>query len=257
MAEEENKLLKYWPLWGAALIAFGAEYLLFYYSVFNIQIMEFIEWSEIVQSFLSRAVILVFFGLLGTIQIFLIQNNNDREMEQRNYELAINERRLAKRIQFYFYSYSIFFWLLLGELLVYFVNLKLHFLVHMSTWWLSIAIYLSIMTFLIVINEIRLKIANLNATDDYKTYVSYTFVLFVAFCTIAFLAYKEAKSVIDQGIVNMSITSTSDSALIIGKNDKYVGKTKNFVFLYNDSSKTTRVISASIIKEIKFNASFH
>lgn len=259
MDSKKEILLKYWPIWSVALVFFGAEYLVFYYSEFNIDILQFIEWSEIIQSFLSMIVILVFFGLLGTIQIFIIQRNEDRERENDAYIKSTNEKRFLLRLKLYFIGYSIFFWLLIGNYLLKLLGLIFSFFKDKSSWLGPLITYAIAMLVLITFNEISLKIRNLNSSPFYKKYITYTFILAAAFITIAYFSSSQAKSVIEKKPYNAIIQTKNDGNIVSNDSTIYIGKVKNFIFLYTSTSKSTTILPIDEVKRItiKVNKNSH
>ena len=254
MESKKEILLKYWPILGVALIFFGAEYIVFFYSEFNIDILQFIEWNEIIQSFLSIIVILVFVGLLGTIQIFIAQRNEDRERENEAYIKSTNEKRFLLRLKLYFIGYSVFFWLLIGNYILRLLGLIFSFFKDKSSWLDPLITYGITMLVLIAFNEISLKIRNLNSSPFYKKYITYTFILAAAFIAIAYLASFQAKTVIEKKPYYAIIQTKNDGNIVSNDSTIYVGKVKNFIFIYTSTSKSTTILPIDEVKRITIQA---
>lgn len=251
MENKDQSLIKYWPLLGALLVAFGAEYLIFYYAVFNIPIMDFIEWGEIIQSFFSHIVVFIFLFLLGAFQVFIIQGKHEVEKERKVYTLEFSKQPFWKRLISYFRQYSVFFWITFGSLSVDFLSAHFKILESKSTWLDSIKYYVGAMVLVVILNEIRIKIDNHNYSNSQRFFFISVLFLLASFISIAYFAEREAKSLIEsEERYIATIETKSNTTIKSTRTNIYVGKTKSFIFFFDVPTKKATLYPADEIKQL-------
>lgn len=102
MILEKNKLLKLIPVFGAFFILFGIIKLLVYYNAFNVNIFNYLEFTEIITSFL-KDIFIIIIGMGGGLLLnFFEENRRTIETRENVYNSLLDENKFWKRFWVYF-----------------------------------------------------------------------------------------------------------------------------------------------------------
>ena len=228
------------PYIGPLIILFGVIRLIFFYSFFGVKIVNYLELSEILTSFLDVLVIAIIFvtfiiGMLlpSLFDPILIGN------ETKN----LPKPRKQKGI-----------WGIVAFAICMLVAL-LHFIFvgsgkHIQTYRVySYCLFFAIATTIAGLSLIKPS----NKTTFLKPTLWGLMIFSFIFLAIIFGTYLNFRSIrIDRSNINIRVTV--DTLQL--KNDSfhyYIGNTKNYLFYYDDSARRTYVYPMSRVKDISFD----
>ena len=234
-----DKLLKISSLSGAVLIFCGVLKLIIYYSAFDIKIVEFLRFSEIITSFLDDINILLIYGLAMIIQSIPLLNYMHRRSKLSADEFYNTILIYIYRRKYRFISFFIGVAIVLCILL--FINVvSLNYLVI----YVLIFCVIQSLTYLVMSHTEESKIE----ISDASAAVSVVITVGIAILLLAQRDIQETKS----GRVTATI-HLADKTIVCNRISKqfYIGKTDDFLFVRR-SDNTSICIPISEIKQIDF-----
>ncbi len=234
-----DRLLKISSLSGAVLIFCGVLKLIVYYYAFNIRIVEFLSFSEIITSFLDDINLLLIYVLVMLIQTIPLMNylhrksNLDIETFYNNLLVIVYGKKYRFIVLFVILS------LILGLLLLFDV-LSLNYVVI----YVLIFCLIQTLTYLSMskASDGKVEITDANAIILFPIIIS---------ASILLLAQRDIIET-KKGRVTASIQTSAE--LIDCDNDSgnlYLGKTDNFIFVKRKSGYT-ECIPISEVRKLKF-----
>src|SRR5688572_22936951 len=173
-SENKNRTIQYLPYVGSFIIFLGVTRLIFYYSSFGINIVSFLEFSEIITSFLDIIVIASIFIIFSFIQYFLMVSRKDEERKGKKRERILNETSFFKRLWLYLslYDWSVL-WFPIGCIIASIVG-KIFKIESLS--WQSVLDYVivsySIFVLAVIKDEINLQHKRLNTGNLFQNFTS-------------------------------------------------------------------------------------
>lgn len=236
-----NKLTKISPIAGSLLVFCGVLKLIFYYSYFNIKIIEYLEFQEIITSFLGDINILIIFGFTMLLISFLFLNFIEKKIK-----LPIDE--IIEKTYIFLYPrrfrYSFFFFsILLFQILI--VKLKIIDLNYVVIYFMAFCT-IQTLTYLFFHKE--------NEKVEIPTFYG-TLIISISIC---FSLYLFSRHDIDKTIKNdNNVIVFSDIGTFNCNNvtkNIFIGKTNKFVFVFIDSNKSSVVIPEEKINRIDINS---
>lgn len=235
-----NKIIKFSSLSGALLIFFGFLKLVIYYSYFNLEIVNFIAFSEIITSFLDDINILVFFGCIMALQSGPIMNYFHKKSKLKIEELF----DIIMEVIYKFKLWYILFYIVILTFLMLLLLFETTSLNYFVVYFMTICI-LQILTYFLVkkVDDGKYEISTFNVGIS----------IFIGLIVGVFLlAHHDIENIESQKrIVKIE---TSDSTFECNSNNSwvYLGKTDQFLFLHNLNAKSNVIIPSSELKIIEF-----
>lgn len=261
-----KNLITYLPLFGAYFIFYGAINLITYYSQFNIPIIQYINISEII-SYFVKDIILISILYIIVISAYFVYSYWDRKYSKkqnekldnylRNIDKEIDDFQLptkkeeleeqrsraekikqsivtAKEASDSFYSRQRL-WLLIIAMIVI---IAIGYFTYISGWLYGLQLILSCL--------VSASIASF--TRNLKLLLV-ILALIIPLITAFFSALRSAQQVLQQnkGIVIEFTDKRYNSA-----NNIYLGKTEDYIFVYNEDSQSSTVLSVDKIESIQF-----
>lgn len=235
-----EKIVKITPLAGAILVFCGVLKLIFYYSHFDIQIIDYLEFQEIITSFLGDINIIIIFIMTMTLITFATLN-----LVRRKTKLQLDHifEQMLISIYPHRFKYSIFFvilaLLLLGLMEFEFVqfNYLLIYLITFST--------AQTLTYLFLTKE-----------DDGKVDIPNFYGLVVIGVSLSISIFLFAEKDLQKIKLNQHETriSTADETIVCNRETQnlYIGKTNKYVFLRINQTNSTLVIPNDKIIQYEF-----
>lgn len=233
-----DRIIKMTPLAGALLIFSGVLKLIFFYSHFNIRIIDYLEFQEIITSFLGDINIIIVFGMIMTLITFITLNflGNKTKLPLDN---------LFENLLVFLYPkrFIIFFIFLAAIILTLcLIHCKI---VGYNYFVIYLLIFFSIqsLTYLFLHKE---ESGNVDIPNFYGILI-----LGVALSvSLYFLAKHDIQEVeksnmtiiLDKGPIDLNAQTKN----------LYIGKTSKFVFVKMDSLNSTIVIPIEQIKQYEF-----
>ena len=238
-----EKLIKLFPLFTAYVILLGIWRLTIYYNNFNINVIDFLNFSEILTSFLDKAIlvistiilVLTLFGL-----IFLL-------FEDSIYK--VNVTKGYKPIL-----------IILISLILLFADLIYHTLEpsqdKVSLWRVIAKIIVNFLVFAIF-SFFYIKGLIKKKQKNQQLYFHIFVLLFTVIGFFSFNSLAKYNSYLNYDIKRnkkyMNVSFILDDRLIQGDSTHYyIGKTNNYLFFYDEEKDKTTVYPMNRIKEISF-----
>ena len=248
----EEDLVKYVSILSGFLIFIGIVKMDAYYGAFNIRITNFLEFSEIITSFLGD--ISLSLGLVTVLIVTSTLFNSDSNAYKNNefYDRFNKETNRVKRfVAFVKYGKSL--------LLLYLSYNLIHICIDLIrrgyidyTAIIEFDIAFAVLFLAIFFNaELDLKYLNRNYSkyklDIYKSLIF----LFVLYFFIGLFTTLEVSTVRNDNKYEGTEIHLNDSSTILSdKNQYYIGKTNSYIFMYNERSKKAIVYPMSEVRKI-------
>lgn len=244
MIDYSKELSKLLPYSSAALVFLGTSKLYFYYSRFGINIVSFLDFGEVITSFLDVVIALIFVLSYSWIQFVSPTKNEPVEILNGDNDTRKNKRK------------NEIFWILM-------ILLNLGVVIYLSYEW-AIRNYRTFIFFIIVtlvailFVRVLLRIVKNTSSNFYKQLAKLSIVVLVSEMLIIFLSFSEYTEVVyndkylDTKIQFNSEVLNSDGAFLFtsDKTKFYIGNTSNYIFIYDSKSKVTEIIPMSKVVKI-------
>lgn len=239
-----TKLIQYSGLLGTFLITCGALKFYIYYKMFNISILRFFEFQEILTLFLDN--ILAYLGVLvfTTIFILLLHSNIESDLKSNSIStisLLLGQKKLI--IGFIIFA-------LLCVIFYYFKTKGVNVIdfIYLVVLILICFIFLPFLYIYMYKTISHLNNNNLQFEDIYFSLFSTLLVFYTVFT-----AYNEAKKVKqDHYYKGVTIIFNDLSKFESSDSEYFIGSSKNYVYTYSEISKAGTVHSISNVKSIIF-----
>jgi hypothetical protein len=234
-----EELLKNTGIISGLLIFFGFLELYFYYTNFHVNIINFLELSEILVIFLGDLFILAFLTILLLIYYYFFYKNEFPDkiiMAYKNADFKDRIKRYLRKISGYilvgtFYFSAVWF---IGR------NRDLVLYTFLVTWGplLSLSIIRVIQMEFIIRNN--------------KFFPHFLFIIFtLCVSSILFFIAVMKADFVKSGLYKGTEVQINDTILKSDITEYYIGNTKNYIFFYNDTAKVARIFPMGAVKEIK------
>lgn len=235
-----DKLTKITPIVAASLIFLGVLKLMLYYSYFNIKIIDYLDFQEIITSFLGDINILILFGLI-MILTSLFTINTISKSTKTHFEKVLD--RLETYTYIHRVKYLIFFAitiLTLGTLLLYGIINYNYFVIYV--------IVFSVFQFQSFLSLTKNENNEIDIPNFYMTVI-----LGISLTTSIFLLSQKQIKESEKQIIevrlkmeNKTITCSKESKNI------FIGKTNKYSFIRMNNSKTTIVVPNEKILQYEY-----
>ncbi len=235
-----DKITKLIPLSGGLLVFCGVLKLIFYYSYFNVHIIAYLEFQEIITSFFGDINIIIIFGMTMTLITMMMLN-----LLRKSSNLQLEEIMKKLLILLYPVRYKYFFWFLIAVLiqigLLYFKILPLNYLMIYLISFCSI----QMLTYLFLSKEE-------NGEIDIQNFYGIVIMGVSLSLSIYLFARKDIRTTEMNGIETQIVMK--DNIVNCNKRTKnlYIGKTNKFVFVKIDSTNSTLIIPIEQITKFEF-----
>jgi hypothetical protein len=235
-----DRIIKLTPLAGALLIFSGVLKLIFFYSHFNIRIIDYLEFQEIITSFFGDINIIIVFGIIMILVTFVTLNFLGKKTR-----LPLDELFANILVVIYPNRFKLFFGFLAGIFitlcLIYFGIIGCNYVVI----YLLTFFCIQMLTYLFLHKEESGKV-------DIPNFYG-LLLLGISLSTSLFLLARHDIQVVEN--INSNTTIILDDEVIkINKQTKnmYVGKTSKFVFIKMDSLHSTIAIPVEKVQRYIF-----
>ena len=245
-----KKIIKYLPLLSAFLIFNGFLKLYLYYDHWDIKIIEYLDFSEILLSFLSDINIFVL-GLIIYIfpRLFSLALINTFDKKQQATSLDLNSKNQTNHSEKTFFDINEYLpyyspWVFFIVSIILTVISSWMFFNNFTLLWLYIGIPLLSYS----LYNLLILLENLLPMEDFLVgIVIFPTIIAFTYC----LAFREIKT-IEQNI-GQKITTiyTENETITTSKNNILLGKTQKFIYLFDNVTNCTRIIPSDKIKSIE------
>jgi len=235
------------------LIGMGAIKLILFYKSFNFNVIEFIELTEVLILFLNDIFYLIIMIIMGVIFEFVQTSKYELNKIQNIQNEIKQSEKFGKRIKNYYKLYKEGLWAILvfgiTDLAIYITSKTTNENIHLLFIFTG-ALCLT----MIVWAEIKLKIKRLSG-DNVSTRMNNFIVIFIIIS--AFFSnniFNEIRSVKKDKIyygTEIHYQKFDDKIKFISDSTSYyIGKTKNYVFIFQELNNTTKIIPVKNINQI-------
>lgn len=250
-----KRLVEISPIIGSFLIFIGFFKLYFFYNHWGINIISYLDFSEIILSFMNDLNILIFFFILLLIQmiigvttIFTI----DKKMKKKGTENAIvidsnlNNETIEQSIDSSQNIIDKFDDAIKKEFMAVFIGITFVTLLSLTLFLIFVKTIFLYLTFICFVQFILLITEKMEL--DSKSQIQTVFVLTLIGFTIgrSWFDIKQTESF--PKIVSIQ---TDDSIYVTNNSLISLGKTNNFYFLYDRAKTQAVILPSSTIKKIK------
>ncbi len=251
--QQPLKLSNYLPYLGSFIIFLGVTRLIFFYSAFGISIVNFLDFSEIVTSFLDIIVISVFLFATSILQGFMLRDKEIQHLKDGIRKKILEEEHLLKRL-----------WLhtiLCKELIIGGLILTTsYFILHCFNKDITIAsiawgaaFFVICFVLLVIIREISRIHHKSNSSIHYRRFIAILFYTSLFSGLVISYAHKQADNIKkNKSTFGVTITLDNDQTLVSDSSNYYVGKTLNYLYIYHEKDNTADVIPINRVKQITF-----
>jgi len=235
-----NRLVKISSFSGAVLIFCGVLKLIFFYQSFDISIVDYLSFSEIITSFLDDVNLLLIFFIIMTLQSLPVINLV-RKKSKMNTDDFYNH--LMSVIYPYRYRYVLLFAIVFA--LISILLLTSVFYINYFLIYCLIFCTIQIMTFITIYKD-----------DDNKIDITNSSILISVTISIIFAIFLLARHNIQNACTGQDSVTIRTNDTIINCNSQtgiiYLGKTDSYIFLKDMKNQTSSVIPVREIKELSF-----
>lgn len=241
--------LKAIPVFVIATTVLGYLHLASYYYLFDIKIINYIDFSEIPLLFFNTSILLMFFVLMVVVINFqILQKSQKKEIQFENELNKIDDIRLKqekkvireeqskksiRRIKLYVKIFSVL--IVISGLIT-----GLVFKQYIS---MTLILIFGIISFLLF--EKIVKVINVGRERNQKEHFLLFFSIIYLFFTSLITLSAKIKESYDIKYGNKEIINTSfvynEKKIKTDKKVKYIGETKNYIFLYDTFQKSTHI----------------
>lgn len=244
-----ENLIKTTTLIGTFIIFNGVLYLSIYYSNFGINIFSYLEFTEIITSFLdSIKIILIFFGiyLLNIIFPMVLASSTLNKIEeqqipdaQKDHRTNIFIRSLKKGMWI-----SVIIAIVIGGLLLFdFFTI--------NKWLIYFLCFVSFNLVQTLAEKLENSFILFFGEKHFESF--YIALIFVLPFTVYTIVFAEYNSLIKyKSAQKITLVDNDNCLLNLNNEDVFIGKSSKYIFLYNFKEKYSQSISLDNIKTIKY-----
>lgn len=244
-----DKLKEYFPLISALLLILGTVRIIVFYSFFGIDITTYIDLSEIftlsLSFFISSAIFLILTILIVLIMAsYDLKGNNTLSVDYTDMSLLNSPRRNMIAIAYYILTFSVI--IASGVLFVYGPSRQ-----RITYDFALVAIPMALLVPPLLPswhNAIARKYKNLFEKElESKFIFIFTVLVLMAMLSTLYTRTTARKVLYSEDLVQMTY---NNKIIKTDSTYKYIGKTKNYIFFYNTTTKAADTYSASEVKFI-------
>lgn len=238
------------PYLGSFIIALGIVKAYFYYKEFNILITEYLELGEALLLFSSDIMPLAIGLLLGIILNFLLYNNNDIKRVSVFDEKIRNTNSFLGRLKLYLKNYiliaALFFMNFIFWVVTFFIAPPNHQKFLIDSFFF---VFSCLLLLLIVVEEFKIAYDKKTGKEMPKQNQGLIILVMALFIISIGSSERDAffkKYTNDSLIYKMKLVN--QKLLITSLDTTYLGKTKNYLFLYSKSRNESIVLKNESIE---------
>jgi len=235
-----NRIIKLTPLVGSLLVFCGVLKLIIFYSHFNVRIIDYLEFQEIITSFLGDVNIIIVFGITMTLISFATINFISKKAKLPLEDLFERLLILLYPHRFkYFISFLLIIFFIYGFILYGIIGYS-YLIIYLLTFCT-----IQMLTYLFLSKE-----------ENGKVEITSFYGILIFGISLSFSIYLFAQHDIEN--INKSISETTiqleNEIIHCNRSTKniYIGKSSEYVFIKVDSSNSTLVIPSEEVLKYEF-----
>ncbi len=257
---DKEDFFKFLPSLGSILIFLGVLKLSIYYSFFNIEIVNYLTFPEILISFFNDIIVIVITLIVAFVFALIILSSKSRKKEKETLSTIVENNytkgkkyfstatiQSSKSKRSILEAIIIFVLLVIfGYLLFYKINTKLSIL------WLILLYCLTNYSILRLSDKLLDNYISLykKMPNTLLSWAGYSFLVFASM--ICYRAVYTFISVKNLKVNNGVIFQVDDNIVISDNSNYYIGKTQHYLFVFNEKTNETSVYPMNRIKMLSF-----
>jgi len=245
------------PYFSSYIILLGVTRLIFFYSEFGVPIINYLDFTEIITSFLDYIVFTLLSFSLSALFGFIIYDR-DSQVEKNNLRIKLSdEPTFKKRFWMYFSLYKDLIILSLTMnvifILWYFFKKEIEL---SEIFWMNVFFVLCFIV-LILITEGGLVHKKINSSVYYKRFISFLLIILISLSLVIYSAHSQAERIKKHKLTTgVSITLDNDQSIVSDSTNYYIGKTLNYIFIFHENDSSVDVIPMSRVKQLKLKNNY-
>lgn len=251
--EQPLKLSNYLPYVGSFIIFLGVTRLICFYSAFGISIVNFLDFSEIITSFLDIIVISVFIFATSILQAFILRDKETQDDKDGIRKKILEEEHLFKRLWLHI---KLRYEFLIGGLVLTSIYFIWHFFnkditIESIVW--DVVFFLVCFVLLVILTEISRIHHKSNSSNHYRRFIAFLFYTTLFSGLVIYYAYTQVDNIKkNKSTFGVTITLDNEQTMVSDSSNYYIGKTVNYLFIYHEKDNTADVIPMNRVKQITY-----
>ena len=248
------KLSTYLPYAGSVIIFLGVVRLVMYYHNFSISIVNYLEFSEIITSFLDVLVVCAFF-LLYVVSEWLFRSDKSEDTRK-----SREKARLLKADSFIeiIKVYPAYLQTRLLILITFALLIVAADIFGLCTTPTDRRFFFSIaglaLAWPILQVEIERKRIKIGFGDEFQKLSSLILIGALFFLIVEIVANYEAGQVIEDNFYSGTVIEFTDGKIFQSTHNRYyVGNTQNYVFIFDERKGLTDVVPMEYVRKLTFH----
>jgi hypothetical protein len=223
-----------------------------YYATFNINIVDFIDLSEVITSVSSVLILALIPGIYGALQMLFLTSKSDVTNFGKFYRLSRLQKSLWKRVLLYIRMLRNVIFILIGQMtvsLIWDVDSITDFLMIIFGYFIVYTLLLGVITIHFEIDRKHKQLyGNSLGRENHK--LAFWGLLMIIF--VIFLGWLDAHKVKSRKSTYGSMVTLSDSTKIISDSTFYfVGKTHDYYFFFDENQDQAVVLPKDRVAEFR------
>lgn len=251
--KKELNLISLLPFFGSFIIFLGMIRLIFYYQSFGVNIVNYLDISEIITSFFDILIIVVLQISFSIVQQFLSNSKSENDIRKQKAKEIFEESKFFRRLLKYFSYFNL---ILINGAALLIVILIWSFFDDSITWSSYIILTVATVTiflFAIVRFEIEVKHQQFNSNDKSRQFMAMLFNGLLFVLIVISISYSQVISVKNDKKYNgVQIHLDDDTILNSDGSHYFIGKTHNYLFFYHHDEQRTDIYPMNRVKMISF-----
>lgn len=240
------------PFIGTTLLICGYIKLSIFYGYFNIEIYNYLEFTEILTLFMPDIIKNIMIISIAFFLVYLFVGNNHFERNAALHNTILESDSFWKRFKLLFKLNPTLAWLSFFTIIASIV-MAIWFPERVANYILSSAIFPAIFFFNIIDFEYKRKYKAFNDEKLNPSYSNLAFVIFLFLIYTITSSYREIRAVQK---TNKIVEFTYQDKSVKSNNQKcYLGQTKNYLFMKNFEKKEVYIFERRLISDFKMKNS--
>ena len=244
-------LKDYFPYISAFIIFLGIVRLITFYASFGVPILQFLDFTEIITSFLDILVLAVILVVAIIINSFLTDDNEITNKKSLQREEIFKEDDYGKRLLLYlrYVREIIFIGLLtiLGFVIYHFIDNTFPLQINVLVSFYYCAFLLYVIAILTIERKHRQTSSNRLRRQNFSVFFNF---IILTLIVVAIASYQANAIKRHHSTAGTIIKLDNNEIIVCDSLSYFVGNTKNFLFIYHAAESRSDVFPMSRIKEI-------
>lgn len=251
-ANEANfKYKEFIPYAGSVIIFLGAFRLIMFYGGFGVSIVQFLDFSEIITSFLDIIIPIVIMLCITIFQNFILHDKKKYEKYDSLRNEILSRDQSFKDIKLYLRYFKDLLIISLAIIIVFTFLYFYNKIISFNTVKVTVILLLFLFFVLNISLMIERKYIENNTSKKGRTLIRiFSNSIICVLVVLALSQFQIYNTKYNHSTKGTKIVLENDDILLSDNINYYIGKTVNYVFYYHEKTKTTDVIPISRVKQL-------